>query len=167
MLNYKEKAALLEHLLSFISSNKKEKFEEHIQYRTKYLTVILEDIYQAHNASAVLRSCDCFGIQDIHIIENQNPYTLNPDVALGSSKWTNLIKYTKQDNNTLSCINTLKKQGYARVRVDGQIHDLSDEIQLDKNKNNRYYQKLWHRIAHKSETEAYHPCASDVLPSPP
>jgi len=112
MLNYKEKAALLEHLLSFITGNKKEKFEDYIQYRTRYLAVVLEDIYQPHNASAVLRTCDCFGVQDIHIIENQNQYTLNPDVALGSSKWINLIKYNNSDHNTLSCIETLKGQGY-------------------------------------------------------
>ncbi len=112
MLNYKEKAALLEHLLSFITVNKKKKFEDYIQYRTRYLAVVLEDIYQPHNASAVLRTCDCFGVQDIHIIENQNQYTLNPDVALGSSKWINLIKYNKSVHNTLSCIETLKGQGY-------------------------------------------------------
>ena len=95
MLTYKEKEALLEHLQTFITANKNQKFDEFIQHRTRYITVVLEDIFQPHNASAVLRTCDCFGIQDIHIIENQNKYTLNPDVALGSSKWINLYKYNK------------------------------------------------------------------------
>ena len=54
---------------------------------------MLEDIYQAHNASAVLRSCECFGIQDVHIIENRNEYRISPDVALGSNKWLTLYRY--------------------------------------------------------------------------
>jgi len=66
-----KKIALLSHLLEFVSENKKSKFDEVIQYRTRYITIVLEDIYQPHNASAVLRSCDCFGIQDVHIIENK------------------------------------------------------------------------------------------------
>src|ERR1017187_6868967 len=74
------KTSLLNWLCSFISENKNRKFEELIQYRTKYITVVLEDIYQPHNASAVLRSCDCFGIQNVHIIENKNKYTLNQDI---------------------------------------------------------------------------------------
>jgi tRNA (guanosine-2'-O-)-methyltransferase len=74
--------------------------------------VVLEDIYQPHNASAVLRSCDCFGIQDIHIIENKNKYNINPDIALGSSKWVNIIKYNQKENNTEECLKSLKKKGY-------------------------------------------------------
>ena len=103
---------LIEFLSGFISENRKKKFEEVIQYRTRHLTVVLEDIYQPHNASAVLRSCDCFGIQDVHVIENKNKYTVNPDVALGSPKWLNLYKYNKGENNTLMCINSLKEKGY-------------------------------------------------------
>jgi len=83
----------LEYLSEFVTEHKLELFEENINYRTKYITVVLEDIFQSHNASAVLRTSDCFGIQDVHIIENKNKYTINPDVALGSSKWLNLIKY--------------------------------------------------------------------------
>lgn len=80
--------------------------------RTRYITVALENIYQPHNASAVLRSCDCFGIQDIHIIENSYQYELNPHVSLGAAQWLNLHRYNSQDNNTTECINSLKKEGY-------------------------------------------------------
>src|ERR1017187_2165715 len=106
------KTSLLNWLCSFISENKNRKFEELIQYRTKYITVVLEDIYQPHNASAVLRSCDCFGIQNVHIIENKNKYTLNPDVELGSAKWLNLHYYNGKEDNTPDCILSLKKAGY-------------------------------------------------------
>ncbi|MFM7024015.1 MAG: TrmH family RNA methyltransferase [Flavobacteriales bacterium] len=76
---------------------------------------MLEDIFQSHNASAVMRSCDCFGVQDIHVIENENEYNINPDVAMGSTKWITLKKYNKEKNNTVECLRELKKQGYRIV----------------------------------------------------
>ncbi len=104
--------ALLSHLLEFITENRKELFDSVICERTKHLTVVLEDIYQPQNASAVLRSCDVFGIQDIHVIENKNEYNINPRVVHGASKWINLYKYNEKENNTLNCINQLKEKGY-------------------------------------------------------
>lgn len=104
--------ALLNHLLEFITENRKELFNSVISERTKHLTVVLEDIFQPQNASAVLRSCDVFGIQDVHIIENENEYNVNPRVVHGASKWINLHKYNKDKNNTVDCINQLKAKGY-------------------------------------------------------
>lgn len=103
---------LLDHLSGFITPERRKKFEDLIRFRTRYLTIALEDIYQSHNASAVLRTCDCFGIQDVHIIENINRYKVNPDVALGSSKWLSLEKYDQHANNTVSCLTQLKDKGY-------------------------------------------------------
>ncbi|MCC6689908.1 MAG: TrmH family RNA methyltransferase, partial [Bacteroidia bacterium] len=99
---------LCNYLTSFISVERKKKFDEIIGKRTRHITVVLEDIYQPHNASAVLRSCDCFGVQDVHIIENKNQYTVNDEIALGSSKWLSLYKYS----TVTSCINQLKTKGY-------------------------------------------------------
>jgi tRNA (guanosine-2'-O-)-methyltransferase len=105
---------LVNYLSAFITDERKARFEEVLKNRTRHVTIGLEDIFQPHNASAVLRSCDCFGIQDVHIIENQNKYTVNPDVALGSYKWLTLQKHNKQgNNNTVSCIQELKAKGYA------------------------------------------------------
>lgn len=106
---------LLDFLLQYITPNKQELFEKVIEYRTRHLTVVLEDLYQPHNASAVLRSCDCLGIQDVHIIENSNTYEVNREVAMGASKWLNLIKYNEQSNNTIAAIHQLKDQGYKIV----------------------------------------------------
>jgi tRNA (guanosine-2'-O-)-methyltransferase len=121
------KRNLLEFLLAFISENKIKKFKENIQYRSRHLTIVLEDIYQPHNASAVLRSCDCFGIQDVHIIENMNKYEVNPDVALGSSKWLSLIKYDKETNNTATCLGSLKEKGYKIVAASPHKDDFTPE----------------------------------------
>lgn len=106
------KRQLLDYLMGFISENKQSKFKEIIMFRTRYITVVLEDIFQPHNASAVLRSCDCFGVQDVHIIENKNTYKVNEDVALGSSKWLSLIRYNKTNENTLEAYQKLRDKGY-------------------------------------------------------
>ena len=119
-------------LLTFVSENKQSKFKEIIKTRTRHLTIVLEDIFQPHNASAVLRSCDCFGIQDIHIIENENPYEVNPDVALGSSKWLTLHNYNKAPYNTLDCINDLKSKGYKIVATTPHQDDFTpDSLPID------------------------------------
>jgi tRNA (guanosine-2'-O-)-methyltransferase len=111
----KLKPTLVEYLCGFVTDNKRSKFETIVQQRTRYVTVVLEDLYQPHNASAVLRSCDCFGIQDVHIIENANTYEVNPDIALGASKWLNLIRYNTTENNTPEAIAKLKSKGYRIV----------------------------------------------------
>ena len=130
-IDRKDKEKLLEFLNSYVSENKKELFNQIIKYRTRHITVVLEDIFQPHNASAVLRSCDCFGIQDVHIIENKNIYEVNPDVALGSSKWLNLIKYNSEDNNTLQAYDALRKKGYKIVATTPHKNDtLLDELDI-------------------------------------
>ncbi|MFA6923830.1 MAG: RNA methyltransferase [Bacteroidales bacterium] len=124
---------LIKFLSQFITENRKNKFEEIIKLRTKHITVILEDIFQPHNASAVLRSCDCFGIQDVHIIENKNKYKVNPDVALGSANWLTLHHYNEQKNNTLYCINKLKKNGYKIIATTPHENNCElDDFKVDK-----------------------------------
>jgi tRNA (guanosine-2'-O-)-methyltransferase len=122
-----EKQQLLTYLEEFITPNKKGKFETLIRERTRHLTIVLEDIYQPHNASAVLRSCDCFGIQDVHIIENMNKYEVNPDVALGSSKWLTLIKYPAKEHNTAECLKNLKSSGYRIIATTPHQDDFTPE----------------------------------------
>lgn len=80
-------------LAQFLSPHKRELFERNVAFRTRHLTVVLEDIYQSHNASACLRSCDCFGIQDVHIVEQRYAFRPNRDIALGATKWLTLHRY--------------------------------------------------------------------------
>jgi tRNA (guanosine-2'-O-)-methyltransferase len=128
-----DKMKLLGYLESFISDNKRTKFREIIRNRTRHVTIVLEDIYQPHNASAVLRTCDCFGIQDVHVIENLNKYEVNPDVALGSSKWISLFKYNKKENNTIACLEELKSKGYSIIATTPHRDDHTPEtLPLDK-----------------------------------
>ncbi len=127
-----KKKELILFLSNLISENRRTKFNEVVNHRTRHISVVLEDIYQPHNASAVLRSCDIFGVQDIHIIENRNTYTVNPDIALGSAKWLNLHKYKKNDNNTLTCLRTLKEKGYTIVATSPyDNYPTLDELTID------------------------------------
>jgi tRNA (guanosine-2'-O-)-methyltransferase len=127
------KKKFLHYLESFITANKLELFDEVIRQRTRHITLALEDIYQSQNASAVLRTCDCFGIQDVHIIENRYSYSINPDVALGATKWLNLIKYNNAENNTLQCYAALRKAGYRIVATTPHKDEMMlDELDLEK-----------------------------------
>lgn len=107
--------SIVHHLSEFVLEKRYELLRYVLNHRTRYLTVVLENIFQPQNASAVLRSCDCFGVQDIHIIENTNAFNINPKVVMGATKWLNLYKYNRSENNTLSTINHLKAQGYRIV----------------------------------------------------
>ena len=104
-----------EFLASFITEHKLALIEEVLARRTRFITVALEDIYQPHNASAVVRTADCFGIQDVHVIEGRNKYDPNPQVLQGSAKWVDIIKHEGSRNNTASCFTELKEQGYRIV----------------------------------------------------
>lgn len=112
----KTKKELLAYLLSFITEHKRQKMQQVLSERTRHVTVVLEDIFQPHNASAVLRSCDLFGIQNVHIVENKYRFRSVPTVSLGSSKWLDVYKY----NTVTGCIQTLKKNGYTIIATTPQ-----------------------------------------------
>ncbi|MDA7803799.1 RNA methyltransferase [Crocinitomix sp.] len=123
---------LLEKFYEHVSDNKKEKFDSIIEDRTRHITVVLENIFQPHNAAAVLRSCDCFGIQDVHVIENDNTYSPNKEIDMGSSKWLDINRYNEKDDNTLDCLNELKAKGYKIVATTPHTNDsMIDELPLD------------------------------------
>ena len=126
---------LINYLSKVVTDERWQIMNKVIADRTKYLTVVLEDLFQPHNASAVLRTCDCFGVQDVHIIENENMYMVNPDVALGSSKWLDLKRYNTKENNTIECINNLKEQGYRIVATTPHTNDVDlDKFDITKGK---------------------------------
>ena len=106
-----DKAVLIEQLLEYVTENKREKMLAVLENRTRYITVVLEDLYQEHNASAALRTCDIFGIQDMHVVEARHTFRAVPTIAMGSAKWVDVHSY----NNITDAITTLKQQGYKIV----------------------------------------------------
>ena len=99
-------------LSGWVTERRLGRIEEILTKRTRYLTVALEDIYQSQNASAVLRTCECFGVQDVHIIENDNPYNINPMVLKGSDKWLSIHRHNQSENNTAGVVHMLKSEVY-------------------------------------------------------
>ncbi|HAF76553.1 MAG TPA: rRNA methyltransferase [Maribacter sp.] len=102
---------LLNYLEEFISENRKERFTEILSQRTNYITVAVEDVYQMHNTSAVVRSCESFGVQTAHLIEGKYGKRLDEEIAMGAQKWVDIKRY----QNSKEAIDTLKNKGYKIV----------------------------------------------------
>jgi tRNA (guanosine-2'-O-)-methyltransferase len=124
---------VINYLGDFVTPSRLQKIQQVLSQRTRHLTVVLEDIYQPHNASAVLRSCECFGVQDVHIIENRYDYEINPEVDMGASKWLSLHRYRDGEFNIGACLNHLKQEGYQLVATSPHEHDFNPVgLPLDK-----------------------------------
>lgn len=124
----------ISYLKNFITEKRFDRFLEVLQERTRYITLVLEDVFQGHNASAVLRSCDCFGIQDVHFIENRNEFKTNEEVSMGAAQWLNIYRYReKEKNNTETCYRLLKERGYKIVATSPHYQSVSiRELKIDK-----------------------------------
>lgn len=99
-------------LSELVTEKRSERIQQVLSERTRHIAIVLENVFQPHNISAVMRSCDCFGVQDLHVIENNNDFVTNDDIALGASKWLSIHRYNQKANNTRSCLSQLKQQGY-------------------------------------------------------
>lgn len=126
---------LTSYLSGFVSEARRRRMERVLAERTRWVTLALEDIYQPHNASAVLRSCECFGVQDVHIIEDRNEYDPSPRVDMGSSGWLTLKRYDEGSDNTTLALDVLRQRGYKLVattphRDDCLLEDLAVEQPL-------------------------------------
>lgn len=110
---------LLQHLESYLTDNRKARFDSVLSQRTKYFTVATEDVYQLHNTSAVIRTCDVFGIQEVNIIEERNTKRIDREIAMGAQKWVDLNRY----RSVKDCINDLKQKGYQIVATTPHEND--------------------------------------------
>ena len=110
---------LLEHLQTYLTENRVAKFKTVMSQRTKHFTVATEDVYQLHNTSAVIRSCDVFGIQEVSIVEEQNSKRIDREIAMGAQKWVDLNRY----HSVKTCISNLKAQGYQIVATTPHKND--------------------------------------------
>ncbi|HTF19123.1 MAG TPA: RNA methyltransferase [Chryseolinea sp.] len=110
---------VFDHLAQFVTDHKKQVIRRVLDHRTRYITVVLEDIFQSQNASAVIRTCECMGLQEVHIVENITKYSINPRVLKGANKWMSIQKHASQkENNTVTCVSALKESGYSVLALD-------------------------------------------------
>jgi tRNA (guanosine-2'-O-)-methyltransferase len=107
--------ALQTYLEGFISDVRMNRIKEVVSQRTRHVTVVLEDIWQPQNASAAIRTSECMGLQEVHVIKNGDGYKINKQVVRGATKWMEVHKYTRFENNTQTCLAGLKERGYKIV----------------------------------------------------
>jgi tRNA (guanosine-2'-O-)-methyltransferase len=125
---------LLNHLESYLTENRRQRFNTVLPQRTKHFTVATEDVYQLHNTSAVIRSCDIFGIQEVNVIEEVNSKRIDREIAMGAQKWIDLNRY----NTVNSCISDLKTKGYQIVATTPHESDC-DLVDFDISKKSCFF----------------------------
>jgi len=119
----------LAYLEEFITENRKNKFLKVLEKRTNHFTVAVEDVFQLHNTSAVMRSCEVFGIQNLHVIEEKFGKSIDKEIAMGAQKWVDVNRY---DSN-ISCVKALKAKGYQIIATTPHENDcLLDEFDITK-----------------------------------
>ena len=110
-----ENKKLSTYLEAFVTARRHQLFDTVLDKRTKHFTVVLEDLFEKQNISAIVRSSDIFGIQDVHVIENKyNSYVSN-HVARGAQNWVDINEYNEFKHNTQLCLDQLKSDGYQIV----------------------------------------------------
>ena len=123
---------LTDFLGQYITDNRKATIERVLDQRTRYMTIVLEDIFQSQNMSAVVRTCECMGVQDMHIVEGRSKFSTNKKVLMGSNKWMDLMRYKeKEKNNTAACYEKLKESGYRIVATHPAAGVSIDELRID------------------------------------
>ncbi len=120
-----------EEFFKIITENKKELFTKIAAERTNHITVVLENIYQEHNASAVIRSCDCFGIQELHVIEKGNAYKVQRDIALGAGRWVDMYNYDRGTTVSSDCIQKLKSRGFSIIATTPHASETIHSLPID------------------------------------
>jgi tRNA (guanosine-2'-O-)-methyltransferase len=119
----------LNFLENIITDNRKEKFLKVLKERTKHFTIAVEDVFQMHNASAVMRSCEVFGIQELHVIEERYGKRIDKEIAMGAQKWVDISTYDSVTN----CIDTLKDKGYQIIATTPHENDcLLEDFDISK-----------------------------------
>jgi len=119
----------LAYLEDFITENRKEKFLKVLAQRTNHFTIAIEDIFQLHNTSAVMRSCEVFGIQNLHVVEEKYGKSIDKEIAMGAQKWVDVNRY----NSNLECVKALKEKGYQIIATTPHENDcLLDDFDISK-----------------------------------
>jgi tRNA (guanosine-2'-O-)-methyltransferase len=135
LINHTHRADLTDYMAAFVSDHKIQRMNDVLAMRSRRIVVVLEDIYHTHNASAVLRSCDCFGIQDIYTFEKRNRLNISKSISMNSHKWLTINRIKDRGGSNLaSGLNLLKSGGYrvaaATPHAGMTIHELPLDSKL-------------------------------------
>jgi tRNA (guanosine-2'-O-)-methyltransferase len=119
--------AYLNYLEGFLTDNRKEKFQKVLQNRTNHFTVAMEDVFQLHNTSAVMRSCEVFGVQQLHVVEEKYGKRIDKEIAMGAQKWVDVKRF----GSISDCLAELKSKGYKIIATTPHENDcLLDDFDI-------------------------------------
>lgn len=125
-----QRQALIEFLAQGITPERMQRLQTVLNQRTRHIAVMLENIFQAQNASAVLRSCECFGVQDVYAVETQNTFVVDREVDMSASKWLTLRRFHDAHNATNQAIETIRNKGYKIIATSPHAEHTLDSIDL-------------------------------------
>jgi tRNA (guanosine-2'-O-)-methyltransferase len=121
--------AYLEFLENILTDNRKERFLNVLKNRTNHFTIAVEDIFQMHNTSAVMRSCEVFGIQELNVIEQRYGKSIDKEIAMGAQKWVDINAF----DSISGCVDSLKAKGYQIIATTPHENDcLMDDFDISK-----------------------------------
>ncbi len=112
-------------LCDIITQERRLNLEKVIDLRTEHFVPVIENIHKSQNASAVLRTCDCLGLQEVRVVENNNKFAVTDDISLGANKWLNIKKYNTFENNTKRCFDDLRSEGYKIIATMPHDNDIN------------------------------------------
>jgi tRNA (guanosine-2'-O-)-methyltransferase len=119
----------LNFLEGILTDNRKERFLNVLATRTNHFTVAIEDIFQLHNTSAVMRSCEVFGIQQLNVIEEKYGKSIDKEIAMGAQKWVDVNRF----ESISACVENLKTKGYQIIATTPHENDcLLDDFDISK-----------------------------------
>lgn len=107
-LTIKQKQELLRRFEEVLTPERRQRFDEVWGQRNSCLRLVLENIYQSLNASAIVRTADALGIHHLHIVEDEHPWTINRKISKGALDWLQLENNKSVENTLLS----LKSKGF-------------------------------------------------------
>lgn len=99
---------VIEKMLPILTANRNERIRETVSKRTYDIVPVLDGIHDLGNFSAVLRSAEAFGLQEIHFVENQPKYKVSQRTSKGTDKWLDVVRWKE----SLACAKSLKERGY-------------------------------------------------------
>ena len=103
-----ERTAYME---SFLTDERREVLRRTLSSRTRYMTILTENTFHPQNASALVRHCEAFGVQELHTVETRCKFSPNVNIVRGTDKWVDITRH----DSTADAIAALKGAGYRLV----------------------------------------------------
>ena len=110
-------------LAEFTTSERYEVLRRTVAMRTRYMTVLAENMFHGQNAAALIRHCEAFGIQEMHTVETLCRFDPNPDIARGTDQWVDVRRHS----STAGALAALRRDGYRIVATTPHREDVTPE----------------------------------------